>query len=121
MYETVVVSTVVMHFAFIAYVLAGGFLALRLGQALIGESRLFVPVLRSAINSHGFANAHRRVGNLAVLSEGPAYSEGLPVTPAWEKIAALMDRYFGPVLRGSRPATSLTGLSQAVDEVLRNP
>ncbi len=52
---------------------------------------------------------------------GPAYSEGLPVTPAWEKIAALMDRYFGPVLRGSRPATSLTGLSQAVDEVLRNP
>lgn len=91
------------------------------GQALIGESRLFVPVLRSAINSHGFANAHRRVGNLAVLSEGPAYSEGLPVTPAWEKIAALMDRYFGPVLRGSRPATSLTGLSQAVDEVLRNP
>lgn len=27
--ETVVVSTVVMHFAFIAYVLAGGFLALR--------------------------------------------------------------------------------------------
>lgn len=146
MYETVVVSTVVMHFAFIAYVLAGGFLALRwrrtmwlhvpaviwawefvkfatgpVGQALIGESRLFVPVLRSAINSHGFANAHRRVGNLAVLSEGPAYSEGLPVTPAWEKIAALMDRYFGPVLRGSRPATSLTGLSQAVDEVLRNP
>lgn len=91
------------------------------GQVLIGESRLFVPVLRSAINSHGFANAHRRVGNLAVLSEGPAYSEGLPVTPAWEKIAALMDRYFGPVLRGSRPATSLTGLSQAVDEVLRNP
>lgn len=33
----------------------------------------------------------------------------------------LRDRYFGPVLRGSRPATSLTGLSQAVDEVLRNP
>lgn len=29
MYETVVVSTVVMHFAFIAYVLAGGFRALR--------------------------------------------------------------------------------------------
>ncbi len=28
MYETVVVSTVVMHFAFIAYILAGGFLAL---------------------------------------------------------------------------------------------
>lgn len=75
----------------------------------------------SRANSVFRSSNNRRVGNLAVLSEGPAYSEGLPVTPAWEKIAALMDRYFGPVLRGSRPATSLTGLSQAVDEVLRNP
>jgi multiple sugar transport system substrate-binding protein len=91
------------------------------GQALIGESCLFVPVLHSAINSSGFAKAHHRVGNLAVLTQGPAHSEGLPVTPAWEKIVALMDRNFGPVLRGSRPATSLTGLSPALDEVLRTP
>jgi ABC-type glycerol-3-phosphate transport system substrate-binding protein len=91
------------------------------GQALIGESSLFVPVLRSALNSPGFARAHDRVGNLAVLTEGPAHSEGLPVTPAWEKIVALMDRNFGPVLRGSRPATSLAGLSPAIDEVLRTP
>lgn len=91
------------------------------GQALIGESCLFVPVLGSALNSHGFAKAHDRVGNLAVLTEGPAYSDGLPITPAWEKIVALMDRNFGPILRGTRPATTLTGLSRAVDEVLRNP
>jgi len=91
------------------------------GQALIGETCLFVPVLRSALNSNGFAQAHQRVGNLAVLTEGPAYSNGLPITPQWEKINALMDRNFGPVLRGSRPATSLTGLSPALDEVLRNP
>jgi len=91
------------------------------GQALIGESSLFVPVLRSALNSTGFAKAHQRVGNLAVLTQGPAHSEGLPVTPAWEKIVALMDRNFGPVLRGSRPATSLTALSPALDEVLRTP
>jgi multiple sugar transport system substrate-binding protein len=91
------------------------------GQALIAESSLFVPVLRSALNSTGFAKAHQNVGNLAVLTQGPAYSEGLPVTPAWEKIVALMDRNFGPVLRGSRPATSLTGLSPALDEVLRTP
>jgi ABC-type glycerol-3-phosphate transport system substrate-binding protein len=89
------------------------------GQALIGESSLFVPVLRSALNSTGFAKAHQRVGNLAVLTQGPAHSEGLPVTPAWEKIVALMDRNFGPVLRGSRPATSLTGLAPTLDEVLR--
>jgi multiple sugar transport system substrate-binding protein len=92
------------------------------GQALIGESGLFVPVLRSAINSTGFADAHRRIGNLAVLTGGPAHSEGLPISPQWEKINALMDRNFGPVLRGSRPATSLAnGLSREVDEVLRNP
>jgi ABC-type glycerol-3-phosphate transport system substrate-binding protein len=91
------------------------------GQALIGESSLFVPVLRSALNSTGFAKAHQNVGNLSILTQGPAYSEGLPVTPAWEKIVALMDRNFGPVLRGSRPATSLAGLSSAVDEVLHTP
>jgi multiple sugar transport system substrate-binding protein len=91
------------------------------GQAIIGETCLFVPVLRSALDSAGFAKAHHRIGNLAVLTTGPAHSEGLPVTPAWEKIVALMDREFGPVLRGSRPATSLTGLSHDVDEVLRIP
>jgi multiple sugar transport system substrate-binding protein len=92
------------------------------GQALIGESGLFVPVLRSAINSVGFANAHRGIGHLAVLADGPAHSGYLPVTPAWEKIDALMDRSFGPVLRGTLPATSLaSGLSRDVEQVLRNP
>ncbi|BBX96722.1 ABC transporter substrate-binding protein [Mycobacterium lacus] len=91
------------------------------GQALIGETKLFVPVLRSAINSPGFAESHSRINNLAVLTGGPAHSKGLPITPAWPKVSALMDRSFGPVLRGSRPATSLTSLSRAVDEVLRNP
>jgi multiple sugar transport system substrate-binding protein len=91
------------------------------GQAVIGESGLFVPVLRSAIESSEFAEAHRRIGNLAVLTGGPAHSEGLPVTPQWAKIAALIDRNFGPVLRGSRPATSLAnGLTHEVDQVLRN-
>ncbi|MDI3315815.1 MAG: sugar ABC transporter substrate-binding protein [Mycobacterium sp.] len=90
------------------------------GQALIAESGLFVPVLKSAIDSAGFAAAHRRIANLAVLTGGPAHSEGLPVTPAWEKVNALMDRNFGPVLRGSRPAASLAdGLSREIDEVLR--
>jgi len=91
------------------------------GQALVAESSLFVPVLRSALTSDGFAKAHRNIGNLAVLTAGPAHSEGLPITPAWEKVNALMDRNFGPVLRGSRPATSLTGLAHAADEVLKTP
>jgi multiple sugar transport system substrate-binding protein len=92
------------------------------GQAMIGESGLFVPVLTSAIQSAGFTRAHNRIHNLAVLTAGPAHSGYLPVTPAWQKIDALMDRDIGPVLRGSRPATSLkTGLSRAVDQVLSSP
>jgi multiple sugar transport system substrate-binding protein len=91
------------------------------GQAVIAESGLFVPVLRSAIESSGFAGAHSRIGNLAVLTGGPTHSEGMPITPVWAKIAALIDRNFGPVLRGTRPATSLaTGLTHEVDQVLRN-
>lgn len=91
------------------------------GQALIGESGLFVPVLKSAVGSPGFADAHPGVDNIAVLTDGPAHSEGLPITPLWPKVNALIDRAFGPVLRGKRPATSLkTGLSAQVDEVLAN-
>ena len=93
----------------------------RVGQAVIGESGLFVPALRPAIHSAGFAEAHKRIDNLDVLTGGPAHSEGMPITPEWSKIVALMDRNLGPVLRGVRPATSLKdGLSHAVDEVLRN-
>jgi multiple sugar transport system substrate-binding protein len=92
------------------------------GQASIGESGLFVPVLHSALESPGFTHAHSRIDNLAVLTAGPANSAGLPITAEWEKVNALMERNFGPVLRGSRPATSLAGdLSHGVDEVLRNP
>jgi multiple sugar transport system substrate-binding protein len=92
-----------------------------IGQGLIGESGLFVPVLTSAVDSAGFTKAHSNIRNLDVLIGGPANSGYLPVTPAWERVDALMDRGFGPVLRGIRPATSLqTGLSHDVDEVLRN-
>jgi multiple sugar transport system substrate-binding protein len=92
------------------------------GQALTGESGLFVPALTCATRSAEFAFAHNRIRNLAVLTDGPGHSGYLPVTPAWQKIDALMDRDIGPVLRGSRPATSLkTGLSRSVDQVLRGP
>lgn len=90
-----------------------------IGQSLIGESGLFVPVLRSAIDSPGFTAAHTGIRNLAVLTGGPAHSEGLPISPDWQKVHALMDRAIGPVLRGKRPATSLKrGLTPQIDEVL---
>jgi multiple sugar transport system substrate-binding protein len=89
------------------------------GQALIGASGLFVPVLRSAIASPGFTAAHADITNLAVLTGGPAHSEGLPISPDWQKVHALMDRAIGPVLRGKRPAATLkTGLAPQIDEVL---
>lgn len=92
------------------------------GQAVIADSGLFVPVLKSAIHSAGFAKAHKRIGNLSVLTGGPGHAAGLPVTPAWPKIAALLDRNVSPVLRGARPATTLSdGLSRHIDEVLRTP
>jgi len=89
------------------------------GQSLIGASGLFVPVLRSAIDSPEFTAAHRRIRNLAVLTDGPAHSEGLPISPEWQQVHALMDRAIGPVLRGKRPAESLKrGLTPQIDEVL---
>lgn len=91
------------------------------GQSVIAESGLFVPVLTSAVNSAGFTKAHTRVRNLDVLTGGPARSRNLPVTPVWEKVDALMDRNFGPVLRGAQSAASFkNGLAHDVDEVLRN-
>ncbi|MEZ0054249.1 multiple sugar transport system substrate-binding protein [Mycobacterium sp. MAA66] len=89
------------------------------GQALIGKTGLFVPVLKSALGSAGFADAHSRIGHLAVLTDGPTHSGYLPITPSWPKIDALMDRSFGPVLRGTTTAQSLkAGLSRDVDRVL---
>jgi multiple sugar transport system substrate-binding protein len=76
-------------------------------------------VLKSAISAPGFTEAHTGITNLAVLTGGPSHSEGLPITPEWQKVHALMDRAIGPVLRGKRPAASLkTGLTPQIDEVL---
>lgn len=92
------------------------------GQAVIGATGLFVPALRSAVRSSEFAKAHNRISNIEVLTGGPAHAEGLPVTPVWPQVVALLDRNLGPVLRGSRPATVLTGeLTPQIDEVLRTP
>nr|WP_086007788.1 sugar ABC transporter substrate-binding protein [Nocardia carnea] len=91
------------------------------GQAVVAESGLFVPAGKSAVRSRGFAEAHRDIENLDILVEGPARSAPLPVTAAWARIDALMDRYLGPVLRGTRPAVSLKNrLAPEADEVLRN-
>ncbi|MET8648320.1 ABC transporter substrate-binding protein [Nocardia aurea] len=77
------------------------------GQELIARSGLFVPVLKSAMAAPGFAEAHRDIRNLAVLTDGPGSSRPLAVTPAWGKVSALLERGGNRVLRGAARADTL--------------
>ncbi|WP_069166356.1 ABC transporter substrate-binding protein [Nocardia altamirensis] len=91
------------------------------GQEIVAASGLFVPVLKSAMTSPGFATAHRDVRNLAVFTEGPENSRPFPITPAWGKVSALLERGANRVLRGAAPATSLTpGLTADIDLLLED-
>ncbi|MEU7633193.1 sugar ABC transporter substrate-binding protein [Nocardia sp. NPDC049220] len=92
------------------------------GQAIIAASGLFVPVLKSAMGAPGFAAAHREVRNLEVFTDGPANSRPLPVTPAWGKVSALLERGANRVLRGADTAASLNGrFTSDVDALLDTP
>lgn len=91
------------------------------GQALIAESGLFVPVLRSAMDTPGFAAAHRGIRNLEVFTGGPAASRQLAVTPLWGKVESLLERGCNRVLRGAATADSLGGRTATdIDELLRS-
>jgi multiple sugar transport system substrate-binding protein len=89
------------------------------GQALIAESGLFVPVLRSAMRSPGFAAAHRDLRNLEVFTTGPDHSRPLAITPAWGKVESLLTRSCNRVLRGAAPARSLAAAAPDIDTLLR--
>ncbi|MCX4096083.1 sugar ABC transporter substrate-binding protein [Nocardia sp. alder85J] len=88
------------------------------GQALVAESGLFVPVLRSAMGSAGFANAHRGIGNLRVFADGPEHSRPLVITPVWGKVDALLARHCNRVLRGAASAQSLAAVAPDIDALL---
>ncbi|MEV6767189.1 sugar ABC transporter substrate-binding protein [Nocardia sp. NPDC051030] len=90
------------------------------GQSLIAASGLFVPVLKSAMNSLGFAEAHSEIRNLDVFTEGPLHSRQLAVTPLWGKVESLLERGCNRVLRGAAQADSLAGQTATdIDELLR--
>ncbi|WP_227999238.1 ABC transporter substrate-binding protein [Nocardia australiensis] len=91
------------------------------GQAITAASGLFAPALKSAMGSTGFADAHREIRNLEVLTDGPAHSRPLPITPAWGKVSALLERGANRVLRGAAPATSLNGPFAADINALLEP
>ncbi|MEV0032701.1 sugar ABC transporter substrate-binding protein [Nocardia sp. NPDC050793] len=88
------------------------------GQALIAESGLFVPVLKSAMRSPGFAAAHPSIRNLEVLTDGPAHCWLMPVTPVWGKVESLIERSFNRVLRGVVTAENMAGPVAADIDVL---
>nr|WP_246461165.1 sugar ABC transporter substrate-binding protein [Nocardia transvalensis] len=89
------------------------------GQAIIAESGLFVPVLRSAVHSPQFAAAHRAIGNLEVLTDGPVHSRQFAITPAWGKVESLLSRTCNRVLRGAAQADSLADTAADIDALLR--
>jgi multiple sugar transport system substrate-binding protein len=88
------------------------------GQAIIAESGLFVPALRSAVNSAGFRSAHPAIRNLDVFLGGLDNVRHLAVTPQWGPIGAALQRGFDRVLRGAAPATYLRGAAAEIDRLL---
>jgi multiple sugar transport system substrate-binding protein len=92
-----------------------------IGQAIIAESGLFVPVLHSAMGSPGFAAAHTRIANLEVFTGGPAASRTMVTTPAWGKVESLLSRGCNRVLRGAARANSLASMAGEVNALLRAP
>ncbi|MBB5917735.1 multiple sugar transport system substrate-binding protein [Nocardia transvalensis] len=75
------------------------------GQRAVAGSGLFVPALRSALESPEFVKAHTRIRNLEVLTGGPVNSHHVPVSPRWPQVDAAYRRACDRVLRGAAPAT----------------
>ena len=79
------------------------------GQRAVADAGLFVPVLKSVLNSPGFAKAHNRIHNLEVLTGGPSNSNDIPVTPYWRRVDDAFHRASDHILRGASPATYFKG------------
>lgn len=89
------------------------------GQRAVAASGLFVPALRSALESPEFAAAHTGIRNLEVLTGGPAHSHHLPVSPRWPQVDAAWQRATDRVLRGGAPASWFKdGLAGELDRLL---
>ena len=94
-------------------VLAGITFLPRTGKPLAPQNRL---AARACAQIERYLNDPQFRFDLPLVPRGTEFQRRV-----WAKIAALIDRNFGPVLRGSRPATSLaSGLAHEVDQVLRN-
>lgn len=79
------------------------------GQKAVADAGLFVPVLKSVLNSPGFARSHSKIRNLEVLTGGPSNSNSIPVTPNWLRVDDAFHRASDRILRGAAPATYFKG------------
>lgn len=89
------------------------------GQALIAESGLFVPVLKSVAASDAFLNAHADIQNVNVYTDAMANSVELPISPKWNEISVTWDREVTRVLQGKASAEEvLPPLQDEINKIL---
>lgn len=89
------------------------------GQALIAESGLFVPVLKSVAASDAFVNAHDKIKNVNVYTDAMANSVELPISPKWNEIMVTWEREVTKVLQGKASAEeTLPPLQDEINKIL---
>lgn len=77
------------------------------GQAIIAESGLFVPVLRSVGQSEAFLSSHTKIENTQVFIDAIANSVPLPITPVWAEISDIWSRETDKIMRGEAAAADV--------------
>ncbi len=90
------------------------------GQAVIAESGLFVPVLRSVGQSDSFLGAHTKIQNTQVFIDAMENSVPLPITPIWPEIDLIWSREVIRVTDGSASAADiLPALESEINALLQ--
>jgi multiple sugar transport system substrate-binding protein len=77
------------------------------GQAVIAESGLFVPVLKTQSVNDAFLAAHGAVENAAVFTEGLQHAVPLPISSKWAPVRDAWDRETVKVLQGQAQAADV--------------
>ncbi len=89
------------------------------GQSLIAESGLFVPVIKSVGQSDAFLKSHTKLENTQVFIDAMSNSIPLLITPIWNEFADIWGREMDAVFRGEETATDAhANLEPKVNELL---
>jgi multiple sugar transport system substrate-binding protein len=91
------------------------------GQEIIAKTGLFVPVLKSVVNSEAFTSVHERIENTSVFSGALDHAGYLPISPAWGKIEPLIVSNATEVWQGRETAADFaTRITPQVDDLLKS-